>query len=183
MPPSGRDSVPLWVLVLFLADAAIIGFIVGATVSPWAGLLAAAAGLALPVLTIPPAVFLLTLITGWSRLARTYPACEPGDEALRGLAPALAVRWRWVSFNMCVRWAADEAFLHLRIVPPFGTMTSPMSIPWKEIDFNEDEVMRASRGFVSGGTVRLDTAAGIPVFAPASAVGAECARRLASASV
>ena len=167
---------PRVLLVLFIADAIIIGTIMSTQVSLTIGLAAAAAAMLLPLLAIPLVIAILNVFTGWSTLARSYPAQPMADSALRGDADSLGMRSPWLAYNHCIRWAADDNFLHLRILPLFDRFSRPMSIPWAEIDFDESA---PPVGRITP-LVRLETAPGIPIFVPPQVVERERARRLAA---
>jgi hypothetical protein len=65
---------------------------------------------------------------GWAALAREYPAHEPAPDADRGFG-SLTIG-RWCNYNNCIRWRADDDYLHLSLLAPFSSFHAPVSIPW-----------------------------------------------------
>lgn len=77
-------------------------------------------------------MFVLSHWSGWRQVAQVYPRCTPAPDADRGIGSIAFTRWG--GYNNCIRWHADDDYLHLRIIPPFSMFHPPLSIPWTEID-------------------------------------------------
>jgi hypothetical protein len=75
--------------------------------------------------------YALATLTGWQSLARRFPASPPDADADRGFGSVSIGGWG--NYNNCIRWAADERCLHLRLLRGFNLFHAPMSIPWGEV--------------------------------------------------
>jgi hypothetical protein len=116
-------------------------------------------------------LLLMSRLTGWKRLADTYPAQPPAPNARRvfGSAGFRALG----GYNNCVIWRADEEHLHIALMRPFQWMGHPpMSIPWAAVQFDPAQPR--------WGYKRLSVD-GIPIRAPAKVVETELALREALA--
>jgi hypothetical protein len=116
------------------------------------------------------AVFLaMARLTGWKRLAAAYPARPPAQDARTGLGSAFF--YTMGNYNGCVRWHADDEYLHLALIRPFQWLGHPpMSVPWAAI---EVDLTQSRDGYQQ---VYID---GIPVRLPFKAVEAELELRRA----
>jgi hypothetical protein len=78
-------------------------------------------------------MYIMQRVSGWSRLAGEFPAQPPAQGARGGLT---SVGFHCLcNYNNCVRWRADEDYLHLSLMPPFGWFYHPpISIPWVAVE-------------------------------------------------
>lgn len=124
-----RRTLVLLLAVVFAFEALTFGVLVGATVSPLAGLGAGAAAFVAPAVAISSIMWWFAWIVRWPKWARELPGeDEPvgWDEEL----VSMAIRWRWVAINGCVSVRADDAGVLIRVSPPFNTGLGPIRIPW-----------------------------------------------------
>lgn len=78
-------------------------------------------------------MWLISIFTGWRKLARAFPA-QPRQPDARSRLTSLSLRYIG-GYNNCVLWNADDEYLHLRLMPPFAWMSHPpVSIPWAAIE-------------------------------------------------
>jgi len=78
-------------------------------------------------------MYLMQHFSGWSRLARAFPARPPAPDARGGLSSIGF--YSWCNYNNCILWKSDAEHLHLSILPPFSWMYHPpMSIPWVAVE-------------------------------------------------
>lgn len=94
--------------------------------------------------------WLLSHLSGWRNLAARYPAVRPEATSAplwwdpsrswrrtRWGVTSLAMRWN-LSYNLCVLWRADEMHLHLRLLPPLSMFHAPLSLPWQDMDVQQE---------------------------------------------
>jgi hypothetical protein len=76
--------------------------------------------------------FLISQISGWSRLAQRFSATEPfSGEIWRGQS----ARFRfYCGYNNCLTVGATQEALYLSVMIPFRIFHPPLLIPWQEIE-------------------------------------------------
>ena len=124
---------PKVIATILIVDGFVVGAVVGATVSPQMGLLVGLGAIVLPFVLVPPVLWLVFRLGGWTALTERYPAVERAAEAEGGKVTSLGLKSRLNRLNNCVEWWADDGHLHLTVIPPFGKLTKPVSIPWGEV--------------------------------------------------
>lgn len=85
------------------------------------------------VLILPPlAIFLISRLSGWQRLADAYPGVyDPPQPVVR---LGYGVFRGWIGYNGGIVVAADQRGLHLRAMPiVLSFCHAPISIPWSEL--------------------------------------------------
>ena len=76
-------------------------------------------------------VWLIAKLSGWSKLADSYPSRIPFNETCWSLQSA---RFRWNSnYSGILRVCADSQALHLSVFSLFRPGNPPLSIPWEDI--------------------------------------------------
>jgi hypothetical protein len=111
-------------------------------------------------------------IGGWGKLVKAFPARPPAPGARRGIC-SLGFH-TYTNYSGCVRWRADDEYLHLGLVPPLSLFFHPpMSIPWAAVEFVDTS---PKRGMI--GVKVLD----IPMRIPAKLLQDELALREAIAA-
>src|SRR5688572_3377228 len=101
------DAPPSWLLALIP-----VGFLIGFPLL-WAAV-----------------VFLLSRMSGWSTLARTYGAREPFAGTLqRRCSGTLGI----VGYNKCLALGANELGLHISVPRIFAIGHPALFVPWSEI--------------------------------------------------
>jgi hypothetical protein len=90
-------------------------------------------------------IWLIAHFGGWRELAARYPAVAVSDFGTqRGLwwqrgrtsrwrTTSISLRW-FLSYNHCIRWRADDDYLHLRVMPILSLFHPPVSLPWREME-------------------------------------------------
>jgi hypothetical protein len=119
------------VIAVLLIDAVMVACVVGVSVSWRAGLFAGAAAIALPLILVPAAMMGIGSMSRWWELARLYPRVEASERAGRGRIASIAVRYRWLGINNCVKLVVDEDYLHVSVVLPG---LKPLSVPWAAVE-------------------------------------------------
>jgi hypothetical protein len=131
--------------------AVLIGVIFGQRSGAAAGAMMAALVLALPLVMIPVVMMPMAVLFGWQRLARRFPAVPPEADADRDHLTSIAIGSRFLNYNNCIDWSADDHHLHLSLPFPFSAGHAPMSIPWDRVELIEPSsfgrVMLAGDGF------------------------------------
>lgn len=109
---------------------------------------------ALPVVLIVPtlALFLMSRLSGWQRLADAYPGVHDPPRPIVRLG--YGVFRGWMGYNGGIVVAVDERGLHLRAMPiVLSFCHAPISIPWSELRevrarprlFGTDYALRTAR--------------------------------------
>lgn len=80
--------------------------------------------------------FLLPRITGWRRLAESFPERE-GDTYEVAPAGGWNLKLNGIRYQNCMRIRANDLGLSIRIVPPFHWFHGALFLPWSEISFEE----------------------------------------------
>ena len=115
----------------------------------------------------------LSRLTGWKKLAATYPGQAPAPNARTGFGSCGFHTLG--NYNNCVRWASDDDHLHISLVKPFAQMGHPpISIPWAVID-----IVDSKPGWGGFAKIKADN---VPIRIPAKAISAELELRQALAS-
>ena len=77
--------------------------------------------------------FVLSQISGWSGMARRFPAAPAHDASWK--FGSMAMGMRGMRYNNCVRIGVDDEHLHIRMLKIFSAYHRPISIPWALIEF------------------------------------------------
>ncbi len=109
----------------------------GAMPQPHGVILLVVLVVALYVVTTGGIMYLIGQFGGWRAAAAEFPAVPRGRIVARGTFGSLRFG-DWAAYNNAVIWAADEDYLHLRLIPGinFGTH-APLSIPWSAMEFTK----------------------------------------------
>jgi hypothetical protein len=94
---------------------------------------------------------LVSAISGWRKLARSYPAVDTSAPT-QDAAPVprfhfCSASFSGLNYSACLTFAVDRDYLHLATQLPFRPGHPPISIPWSEISATE------KKAFLNSGTV------------------------------
>jgi hypothetical protein len=119
--------------VMFIMDALIVGTLAGVMHSPGLGVLIGAMAVVLPLTIIFGMVPLAISAMGWGRLAARFRAPTPHAVSPNQPMTSIAVRSRGCRMTNCIAAFADDHHLRISVQFPRSPMLPDLSIPWEAV--------------------------------------------------
>jgi hypothetical protein len=154
-----RRTLVMFLGVLLVVDALVVGTLIGVVHSPVLGLTVGLGALVLPLGLIYGLVPFILRPMGWEALARRYRAPSPVPFPDSTPMTSIAIRSRHMRMNNCVGVLADDDHLHLTVQFPRTPLLPDLSIPWEAVTEIGDQKPLARLTLIDGPAVWVPTEA------------------------